>query len=57
MRNLAGTSWGANEKIPKIVYEGTIRLHLEYGSTACLATAKTNQQALDKFQNQALQDL
>ena len=34
--------------------EGTARLHLEYDSTAWSTTAKVNQQALDKVQNQAL---
>ncbi|XP_041364052.1 uncharacterized protein LOC121379473 [Gigantopelta aegis] len=54
MRKLAGTSWGANETILKRVYQGTVRPHLEYGSSAWSTTAKTNQQALDKVQNQAL---
>ncbi|XP_041374190.1 uncharacterized protein LOC121387231 [Gigantopelta aegis] len=51
---LAGTSWGANETILKRVYQGTVRPHLEYGSSAWSTTAETNQQALDKVQNQAL---
>ena len=51
LRKLA---WGASEKILKTVYQGTVRPHLEYGSTAWSTTAKTNQQALDKVQNQAL---
>ena len=54
LRKLAGTTWGASEKILKTVYQGTVRPHLEYGSTAWSTTAKTNQQALDKVQNQAL---
>jgi ribonuclease HI/endonuclease/exonuclease/phosphatase family metal-dependent hydrolase len=54
LRKLAGTSWGANEKILKAVYEGTVRPHLEYGAPAWSTTAKTNQQVLDKVQNQAL---
>ena len=44
----------ANEKILKTVYEGTVRPHLEYASSAWSTTAKTNQQVLDKVQNQAL---
>ena len=36
------------------MYQGTVRSHFEYGSTAWSTTAKTNQQALDKVQNQAL---
>ena len=54
LRKLAGTTWEASEKVLKTVYQGTVRPHLEYGSTAWSATAKTNQQALDKVQNQAL---
>ena len=54
LRKLAGTTWGASEKIPKTVYQGTVRPHLEYGSSAWSTTAKTNQQALDKVQYQAL---
>ena len=54
LQKLAGTSWGANETILKRVYQGAVRPHLEYGSTAWSTTAKTNQQVLDKVQNQAL---
>ena len=36
------------------VYEGSMRPVLEYSSTAWSTTAKTNQQSLDKIQNQAL---
>ncbi|KAK7093816.1 hypothetical protein V1264_007506 [Littorina saxatilis] len=54
MRKLAGTSWGANEEILKRVYQGAVRPHLEYGSTAWSAAAKTHQQTLDRVQNQAL---
>jgi ribonuclease HI len=54
MRKLAGTSWGANENILKRVYQGAVRPHLEYGSSAWSTTAKTHQQSLDRVQNQAL---
>ena len=54
MRKLAGTTWGANEQILKTVYEGSVRPVREYSSTAWSTTAKTNQQSLDKIQNQAL---
>ena len=54
MRKLAGTHWGANEKILKSVYQGTVRPHLEYGSSSWMTAAKTHQQTLDKVQNQAL---
>ena len=54
IRKLAGTTWGANERVLKTVYQGSVRPHLEYGSTAWSTCAKTTQQALDKVQNQAL---
>ena len=54
MRKLAGTTWGASDKVLKHVYQGTVRPHLEYGSTAWSTAAKTHQQSLDKVQNQAL---
>ena len=54
MRKLAGTTWGADEQILKNMYQGTVRPHLEYGSTAWSTTAKTNLQCLDKVQNQAM---
>ena len=54
MRKLAGSQWGANEKILKSVYQGTVRPHLEYGSSSWMTAAKTHQHALDKVQNQAL---
>ena len=54
MRKLAGTHWGANEKILKTVYQGTVRPHLEFGSSSWISAAKTHQETLDKVQNQAL---
>ena len=54
LRKLAGTDWGAKTNILKQVYQGAVRPHLEYGSTAWSTTAKTHQQTLDKVQNQAL---
>ena len=54
MRKLTGTSWGANEKTLRTVYEGSVRHQLEYGSTAWASAAKTNLSRLDKVQNQAL---
>ena len=54
MRKLAGTQWGANEKILKNVYQGTIPPHLEYGSSAWMTATKTHHQTLDRVQNQAL---
>ncbi|XP_052268503.1 uncharacterized protein LOC127869886 [Dreissena polymorpha] len=54
MRNLAGTTLGAHEHIFKTVYQGTVRSQLEYSSSTWSTTAKSNRQALDKLQNQAL---
>ena len=54
MRKLAGTNWGANEKILKQVYQGNIRHTLEYGSTSYMAAAPTQLNKLEKVQNQAL---
>jgi hypothetical protein len=51
---LAGTKWGANEKILKSVYQGNVHPHLEYGSSSWVTRAKTHHQILDKVQNQAL---
>ena len=49
MRKLAGTNWGANEKILKQVYQGNIRHTLEYGSTSYMAAAPTQLNKLEKF--------
>ena len=54
MRKLTGSTWGANEKTLRTVYEGSVRHQLEYGSTAWSSAAKTNLQRLDKVQNQAM---
>ena len=54
MRKLARTTWGSNEQILMTVYKGSVRPILGYSSTAWSTTAKTNQQSLDKIQNQAL---
>ena len=54
LRKLAGTTWGATDKILKSVYQGTVRPHLEYGSNSWMTAAKTHLQMLDKVQNQAL---
>ena len=54
LRKLAGTKWGASEKILKQVYQGTIRPHLEYGSCSYMTAAQAHQNTLEKTQNQAL---
>ncbi|KAH3864113.1 hypothetical protein DPMN_027127 [Dreissena polymorpha] len=45
---------GANEHIPKTVYQVTLGPQLEYSSLTWSTTAKSKRQALDKIQNQAL---
>ena len=52
LRKLAGTNWGAHEKILKSVYLGTIQPILEFGSTAWMTSVKSNQQRLDRVQTQ-----
>ena len=54
MRKLAGTAWGANEKILKQVYQSTVRPHLEYGASAWMTTSQTHQNTLGRVQNQGL---
>ena len=54
MRKLAGTEWGANEKILKQVYQGTVRPILEYGSGSFMTASKSHISSLEKVQNQAL---
>ena len=54
LRKLAGTAWGASEKVLRTVCQGAVRPRLECGSTAWLSTAKTNRQALGKVRGRAL---
>ena len=54
MRKLAGTQWGANEKILRSVYQGSVRPHLEYGSSSWITAAESHKQKLQRVQNQAL---
>ena len=54
LRKLAGTEWGANEKVLKTVYQGTVRPHLEYGAAAFSTASKTNLLDMDKVQRQGL---
>ncbi|GFR60787.1 RNA-directed DNA polymerase from mobile element jockey [Elysia marginata] len=54
LRRLAGTQWGADMKVLKTVYTGYVRPVLEYGSSARNTTAKSNQQKVEKVQNQSL---
>ena len=54
MRKLAGSTWGADERTLRTVYEGAVRPHLEYGSAAWSSASKSTLQSVDKVQNQAL---
>ena len=54
LRKLAGTQWGTTETMLRNVYIGTIRPHLEYGSTTLSSASKSAVYTLDKVQNQAL---
>ena len=57
MRKISGTTWGANSKILKTVYTGTVRPVLEYASTSWCTAAKTNKAKLDKIQNAGLRTI
>ena len=48
LRKLDGTQWGAAETVLKNVYIGTIRPHLEYGSTTLSFASKSAINTLDK---------
>jgi ribonuclease HI len=54
MKKLAGTKWGANSRILKNVYTGTVRPVLEYGMSAWATASKTNTERLSKVQNAGL---
>ena len=51
LKKLSGTTWGANTKVLKTVYTGTVRPVLEYGASAWGTAAKTHTNKLDKVQN------
>ena len=57
LRKLVETQWGYAETVLKNVYIGTIRPHLEYGSTTLSSSSKSSIYTLDKVQNQALLQL
>ena len=54
MRKLAGTQWGCNATVLKQVYRGTVRPHLEQGSSAWISAAQSHKDRLEKVQNQGL---
>ncbi|PVD33867.1 hypothetical protein C0Q70_05129 [Pomacea canaliculata] len=50
---VAGTNWGADDRILKKLYTGRVRPVLEYGMTAWGTAAKSNFEKVSKVQNQA----
>ena len=54
MRNLTGTTLGADSSILAKVYTATVRPTMEYASTTWGTAAMTNKNRLDKVQNMAL---
>ena len=48
MKKLAGTTWGADIKTLKQVYNGNVRPVMEYGSPTFATATKTNTQRLEK---------
>ena len=56
-RKLSGTQWGAAKTRLKNVYIGTIRPHMEYGSTTLSSASKSEIYTLYKVQNQALRPI
>ena len=54
MKKLAGTNWGADEKVLRKLYTGRVRPSLEYGMTGWTTDAKTNFDRISRLQNQAL---
>ena len=55
MKKLAGTKWGASNKILKQVYMGNIRPVMEYVSTAWATAAHSNTNRLARVQNTSMQ--
>ena len=53
MRRLAGTTWGADAKILKTVYTGSVPPALEYGMAASCTSADSHFDRLNRVQNQA----
>ena len=57
MQKLSGTTWGADSKILKTVYTGSVRPVLEYASTSWCTAAKSNKAKLDKILNAGLRTI
>lgn len=54
MKKLAGTTWGADEKVLKKLYTARVRPVLEYGITAWATAAKSNFVKISRVQNQGM---
>ena len=54
MKKLAGTTWGADEKVLKKLYTGRVRPVLEYGIAAWATAAKSNFNKISRVQNQGM---
>ena len=54
MKKLAGTTWGADEKVLKNLYTGRVRPVLEYGIAAWATAAKSNFNKISRVQNQGM---
>ena len=54
MKNLSCTEWGADQKVLKKVYVGTIRPVLDYRMAASSTAARSNSSKLSRVQNRAM---
>ena len=54
LKELAGTTWGADTSILRRVYTGAARPIMEYATTSWATTSSANKSKLDKVQNVAL---
>ena len=54
VKRLASTSWGADKDTLRQLYLGYVRSTMEYSLALQALSSRTNQQSLDKVQNNAL---
>ena len=54
MKKLAGTCWGADQRVLKKLYVGRVRPVLEYGMASTCTAAKGNTEKTSRIQNQAM---
>ena len=54
LKELAGTTWGADTNILRRVYTGAVRPIMEYAATSWATASNTNKSKRDKVQNVAL---